>query len=1609
MYVSEKKNKELFFTSEFVNDKTIKYNQKITLENEKYENLFLYDLIINEGISCEIQFELFLKMINDKYKINNERIKEDLFNNTKKLIMRKKDYFDFYLYISLFVESYTNKDFISKLLFVLLALIQKKIEITDITPERLEKLKDNFNNFKKNPKFIQIMFQEKEEKYQNIILELTYKVIFLFNYKLQANNNYHLEMLKMKENNSSLLKFIIKNYQLFENLIVDEEILKELIKTVDKFEDIENCLRFNHDFLIILKALNDNYDFIKDKFNETKDKNPIKLENYIFPKKDDNINDIIAYCNVFLLDNFSIISFSAEVLEKYVAFYNNTDNYIYLCQLKNFIKNIKKCCEDFDVKNLNKTYHDIGIQMINEGKFCNDEILSFVLDDYYYSDENLKNKNKNLELTPIEKFNIEKIEDNELEKWKLIKWLDIYKNQIDDFLIAIFFLVKKLKDFENISKLVIDDPNFKLKQNIIAFYMIQKFLSDFENEPRENLIQNLDIIIKIVELYMRYHSKTDVFENLLTNFDKYFVMKLFIELLLTVNINKKVIKNFLIKSIDERIESEIPQVLFDLIKIIGNRRADIFNKLNKFIIDEKSFFSLEENLKIKLLKLLISGRVLPNKESKNSFLKKSYEQIDSLRNKILELNYSYNEIYKFFQTKETINEFKERYGLLYFINIEDNEKKGEKYDDNFIEKKEEINQIVDLINNKFNETQKDINFIEMIINDLTLFYPNSHKLDIEEYSSLINQYKQIYYGDDKIFEQRKIIKQIKDEYYPGAEDRRKKKNSSLFKSIYEQKKKNKNFDETKSLIETLNNFNEMIKVLDLNLADEHIIKICVEEFKNKTKEEVKEEIERLAEIFNKKNILIDELADKYMILSYKENIINLVNSLKDFIEKTESKKTEYYKNLETIIFYCENNSDIEIINFITDLLKKLGIDLKSENNGFRNIFTSLAKIPGSIKFLLSKNDNDCRILHGNVNNGDDTNFLTSSDILHFQKCVNFMNNLGKEEDIKKMTDYELITKASNIFLKMEDKNYDLHFINLVDNYQRIKELFNQEFNKSEALRQKIKSICENSTFLLSNQEKNFFLGKYEIIEDERINQNNNNALKNSKYIKFDELEDLNMRIQMTKKNLTDSEEILITYQRFTSLMRDIIKIQSILNEIFVRGYPKEIIISIKIIKKEKHYEYRLNNEIKENFDDIHEKDENDENIIIDNRNIKDVQYIFFNLRNIIKSWKKVQREGYKEFEFLRYIFGRQFNILYKHLKKETTNKKFITHFLKYITNNRIKEILYDYSWKNYKKDELENIIYNFNEFINQNLKKNNLSIKDIYSNAKIILEEYKGFYLYYYLDKIEKELYQIYKNLTNKSPMAQNILFCNIDTSKEEIESFLYRAILCKENSCFMIGGIELLEFGAKNYLIEILNEIISEHGNNMNSCLIVLTFDKTTDIYKSLDSLKYTNKFQSNILKKIKEIYMDEKDNIKVVSSEKSGIGKSNYIKNLISCSSNKQYLYFPIGGMFSQNPRNEIFKRLENLDFNNKNKYSIHLDLNDNDDVDLMTDFLLEILILKSYKKNEDIIMLPSDINIIVEIPNSFINFEEKFPILTLIPEKLKTKILSKDLPLLQYKNKV
>ena len=73
-----------------------------------------------------------------------------------------------------------------------------------------------------------------------------------------------------------------------------------------------------------------------------------------------------------------------------------------------------------------------------------------------------------------------------------------------------------------------------------------------------------------------------------------------------------------------------------------------------------------------------------------------------------------------------------------------------------------------------------------------------------------------------------------------------------------------------------------------------------------------------------------------------------------------------------------------------------------------------------------------------------------------------------------------------------------------------------------------------------------------------------------------------------------------------------------------------------------------------------------------------------------------------------------------------------------------------------------------------------MDLRKIYETTiirqKYIGKKYQGIYTYLF-EELEKELFQIYKYLTGNNPIAQNILLCNKDTSKEEIISFLYRAI----------------------------------------------------------------------------------------------------------------------------------------------------------------------------------------------------------------------------------------
>ena len=87
-------------------------------------------------------------------------------------------------------------------------------------------------------------------------------------------------------------------------------------------------------------------------------------------------------------------------------------------------------------------------------------------------------------------------------------------------------------------------------------------------------------------------------------------------------------------------------------------------------------------------------------------------------------------------------------------------------------------------------------------------------------------------------------------------------------------------------------------------------------------------------------------------------------------------------------------------------------------------------------------------------------------------------------------------------------------------------------------------------------------------------------------------------------------------------------------------------------------------------------------------------------------------------------------------------------------------------------------------------------------------------------------------------------------------------------------------------------------------------------------------------------------------------------------------------MGGDFT---KKDVLIRLKEL--KNANKFNngiLHLDLDDTEQIELMNEFLFSILITKIYGQNDEIFYLPYDLEIMIEKPNGFNYFINKFPIL-------------------------
>ena len=1545
--IEEKKQEEVINQSKYI----IKVHD---IHKDFYEYNLNMENINPFRLSYDSQFEIYVEYVRKVMKkLQTTKENDELIQSTQLLLKEK---YDFLFYLLIFLECFTSKLSCSHLLI----FNPEKIRgIGHISDQKLKQIKNILNMISRKPEMIKI--DKVELKTQAI--EMFYFIFFYFNVNVLKEKVS--DVLKDDKIFNYLYAKILQNQKFLCSIILPRDIVCKLIEKSKNFnEALISLLYVGKESENVLYVINEKKDIIvkliteadEREENEENEENEekadkkismIEFEKFVLPKPEDNLENIKKLINEIIeyeLKETKIVQFSNTIFDQYIEFNinSNIDNLKYLNDIILAIKKMdKKYQTNYRIEFL---IHDTTLALIEKKKLSNMEILDFISKDNYYTDKQYKKMNMYRPLKVFNGIDISSIDEKFFEKWNEINFNEIFEEQFDDFSKKIASLINEMKNFKLLFKLFKIDINKDPPYQYIKAIK-ERFIEIFETYYKNICIdfaENVALLIYLMDI-KKLNVTEFLKENIHNHLNAETINNIYIKTTELYNdyISKETIDfivDFFIKN-----NSSNPSALVLLFQQCKKLRKKLFSSIDKFIPREDDFFYLEESDRYVFFKGLVDKKILEKEKFQKygeNYISKVRNLLSSLDNKLELFEIKYSKIYPFFKNEkdrkaETI--LLDRLTHIYLLD----EEKAKKIFGNL---KSKVNQLTTIIG-KLND----------IFTYFADFFPNFHKNDIENIGNMILLLNDNILNSFEINYKNEYNNYIK--YYDEAIKRLKEKESIFFNTIYTENK-SKIKDDIECLKETEKNFEEFKNLFQENgiqNINQQILELCINQLKD-NENALKYEINHLVEIFGiKEKASINQIYEDILLISKKEYIFNIAQSIKTFLECLNPKKSNFQDDINTIIQLIQKR-DIENIKKCKNILEKYNISLDDKENKYIEILMLLNNQPDSIKFLLETSVQDCRNLQ-ELSLENDNNFISVNDILDMEKCVEFFLEIGKLEDLQSKDDLAII----NLIKENTSKHPDilLYIKKYADNFNQIMAL-KGTLNKSEFLKYQIQALFEGAVFDLSNKRNKSFICTYR-----QKDKNNTEKILNKENII-----DLKERAQLAKIITSD-------YKCFIESVTKIINISNILENIFNKGYPKNLIIKIifNITKKN----------IEQDDKQLNKKNEEEYNInnlyFFGGKQSNGYEEIIENLKKILSTLKEKQARAYESKELIRFIYGRQFNLFYDYFNKiENTN---ISSFLKYIMGDNCKNEVKDFKAEE-KGDIIESNINNCEKFLNEELKINNIKLEDIYKSTLIkkdIKEKYKGLYSFL-CEKLEKDLFQIYKYLTGNVPIAQNVLLCNKDTSNEEITSFLYRAVNCKFNSCFIIGGIELLNFEQKSVMIKLLDQFYQRDEDKIKSCLIILFINKTSDIYKNLGMKKYRNIF--NVKRNVFEKEMYVGNDIEIVKSDKSGVGKSTQIKKDIE-DNKKKWIYFPIGGVFT---REDIIRRLKKLEVDSN--CVIHFDLYDTDQTSLMMDFLFSILITRFYGQNEDIFYLSKNIPIKIEIPNSFIDFFEKFQILTLFNKK-------------------
>ena len=403
-------------------------------------------------------------------------------------------------------------------------------------------------------------------------------------------------------------------------------------------------------------------------------------------------------------------------------------------------------------------------------------------------------------------------------------------------------------------------------------------------------------------------------------------------------------------------------------------------------------------------------------------------------------------------------------------------------------------------------------------------------------------------------------------------------------------------------------------------------------------------------------------------------------------------------------------------------------------------------------------------------------------------------------------------------------------------------------------------------------------------------------------------------------------------------------------------------------------------------------------------NFEDIKNFLFKSK---ENYNNLLNSIYKENLNLRFLYGKQFSYIMKHLVIGTEYN--IDSFLRYIlniTDSKVKinegfitinRKIGDYLkyYQIYEKDSFENI----SNYITSLFINNNRSIDKLYDEIKM-RANYKGIYFYPYDDNSAKKIIiDLFLDKLSQLPISQNVLITSKETSYEEIQAFFHRAILCNYNSLFVVEINDTLSEYQQTIMINQIFQLllykkekcnqeknknyeIRDNKNYLNSC-IVFVLDVKTSFSKEINIFIGE---RIDISENLKNDFTKIFKNIHVITSEICGLGKSCLIRKKIK-EEGRVYFRFPLGGILTKNiifnKLNDLFDKIRKYNYK-YNQIAIHLDLTESREKSILNEFFFSFLITKFYSNDGNIIYIPNDVSIYIEIPNCFEDYLSKFGLL-------------------------